>query len=186
MIAAAGRPPRTIYLRSPSALEFCCTDRIRLVARRGKQTRPNRELTGRPGGKKSWRGELEPQHHRPRRTDGLQALQEEVDTLLRKTILCHGKEWTDSDEPLYGLWSRLSQYQSVCDQIVAQTSRTPVCSRTSAFHPLQPNLKAMFAEVAGLPAQLQNAWFAALPVDRFQRARGIVSEVSNSVRRQLG
>jgi hypothetical protein len=36
------------------------------------------------------------------------------------------------------------------------------------------------------PAQLQNAWFAALPVDRFQRARGIISEVSNSVRRQLG
>ena len=27
--------------------------------------------------------------------DGLQALQEEVDILLRKTIQCDGKEWND-------------------------------------------------------------------------------------------
>ena len=115
----------------------------------------------------------------------LQALQEEVDILFRKTILCYGNEWTDSDEPLFGLWSRLSQYQSVCDHIAAWTSRAPAISRTSDLPPLQPSPKAIAAEAGGLPIRLQNAWFAALPVDRVYRARGTISDVSRSVRRQL-
>ena len=116
---------------------------------------------------------------------GLQALQEEVDTLLRQTIQCYGHEWTDSAEPLLGLWSRLSQYQSVCDHIVAWTSCTPAMPRTPDFPPLRPSPKAITAGTAELPARLQNAWVAALPVDRLQRARGIVSEMSSVIRRQL-
>ena len=127
-------------------------------------------------------GAADPSHEEA--GDGLQALQEEVDILLRKTILCYGKEWTDSDEPLFGLWSRLSQYQSVCDHIAAWTSRTPALSRTSELPPLQPSPKAIAAEVGGLPTRLQNAWFAALPVDSVHRARGTISDVSSSVRRQ--
>ena len=68
--------------------------------------------------------------------------------------------------------------------MVVWTSRTPASSRTPDLPPLEPSPKAIAAEVAGLPARLQNAWFAALPVDRFPRARGILSAVSSSVRRQ--
>ena len=122
------RPATERHLLDVSTLEFRSAGRTRPVARRGARPRLRRALTRR---RASWEREREPQPHRLRRTGtdcGLQALQEEVDVLLRNTILCHGREWTNSSSD-YG---RFSQYQAVCDHIMAWAAQIRENSRQSA------------------------------------------------------